>query len=87
MRRVVFDVRSPTWTKFGVVVFVASDEDFAAYLVEQYPGGVATVTSDRPATAQELTRRAEYDAWQARWQDAARLGRAGWHMAHPGRQG
>lgn len=83
MRRVVFDVRMPNWLKYGVVAYVSSDEDLAEQTDAHYAGGVVTVTSDRPATAQELARYADYQAWLVRWIDEARLARAGWHMANP----
>ena len=85
MRRIVVDLRMPNWIKYGVVVYAATDTDRDAMLAAQYPDAIWTITSDRPATPRELRRAAAYDAWLARWTEAARHARAGRHMSDPPR--
>lgn len=83
MRRIVFDVRSPNWLKYGVVIFVASDEERDLCITEAFPQGAVTITSDRPATDLEVSRHAAYKAWEKRWLEAAKTATAGRHMANP----
>lgn len=84
MMRTVFDIRTATWAKYGAIVFATDAADRDRQIAGMAGGATVTIVEEREATEAEVLRHAEYLAWLVRWQDAARRGKAGRHMANPG---
>jgi hypothetical protein len=84
MTRVVFDFRTPTWTKWGVVIF-ASDAADRDRQMRQIGGdsAVIEIADEREATPADLARYAEYQRWSQGWQAAAKTASAGRPIASP----
>lgn len=84
MMRTVFDFQTPTWTKWGVVVFAADAADRDVQIRDiTGPDADVTITEERQATAAEVAAHEKYQAWAARWLKAAKTGSAGRHIANP----
>jgi hypothetical protein len=84
MTKTVFDFSTPTWMKWGVVVYANDTADRDRQIAE-IAGGSATVTitSERAASDAEVARYRAYRQWGEEWRAKAATGEAGRHMAHP----
>lgn len=78
MIRVVFDFETPTWTKWGVVVFAADEDSVAAAIREESGEGAdVAIREQRQATDAEVALMERSKAWQLKWRQAAANGSAG----------
>ena len=83
MRRIVFDFRTPHWTKWGVIVFCEAVDREQQIADATGPKAVVEIVEDRDATPEEIAKHEVYQAWLNRWLAAAKTASAGRHMAHP----
>lgn len=82
--RTEFDFRTPTWTAYGRVVFSADVADRDQQIARiAGAGAVVTITAEREATSQEIEQHRTYRTWLDDWTAAAKVAKAGRHMANP----